>query len=401
MTFRYFNFKKCLDIITSYMIVGAGTITVFADIAINKKWSMLAYGLNFTYIICIFLLAITIFYWTVLKGKNLIETLAILVIICISSVLFFVIYPQFSDVWNYFIFRRFLKHGLILFLLLRLKPNYNKILKYCQTISRIAIVVLAVILFFTDWFDQDYLAVSDNLSMAVMILFGSAICRGNVIDYFIGIIGAIAMLLFGDRAHIVCILFVLFLWIVKKNPQNNYLRNFKIFCLLFIIVLFIIFITRGNTVLNMIQYILSDLGIDSRNITYILDARISDSSGRNIFYENIWNAVQKNPLGYGILGDVILNYNNGITDIITGAYSHNGYLQAICEFGILGGTVLWLWIIVNGIKTFRSSSEAALMIFLIAFCGSGVIILAFSYSYWISTPFWGFIALLLNERKRE
>ena len=120
-------------------------------------------------------------------------------------------------------------------------------------------------------------------------------------------------------------------------------------------------------------------------------------SGRDYFYKNIIDAVKNNPLGHGLLGDVILNYEKHVTSIITGAYAHNGYLESICEFGIFVGTAIWIWIIFGTIKVLRTNNNKNYTILFSSLFGSGIVILVFSYSYWISIPFWGFIALLINN----
>lgn len=398
---RYLDLDRLLDISTAYMISGISAVTVFSDIAVQQKVKLLAYLLHGVYLMSIAIVALVLIYHVVfLKKKTLMIVFSGILAVALFTI-FNMIHPNYNEIFSHFIISKFLKHGYVLFILVLLEPNYEKVVKYCCSISRITIIIFSSILFLTEWFANDYLTVSDNLGLGVVIVLGWAIYKGSIVDYAIGVFGLLAMILFGDRAHIVCILGAFLLWGMKKIPSNPYAKRFRVIFCIVIIGIAVAFFFYADKIIIGLTVFLSNIGVDSRNISYILDARLSDSSGRDIFYANIWNAIKKNPFGYGILGDVILNYENGITSIITGAYTHNGYLQALCEFGVFIGNAIWIWIIVNAIRIYKTITESETYILYVALCCLGVFILMFSYSYWICVPFWGFLALLINENKKE
>lgn len=395
------NFSKILDFSTAYMIIGINAITLFADIAVQQKIGILMNLFHFIYFVSIVVIGFVVLYNAIILNKKRAFILTSLFAVLLLSIVFFIVHTGYEEIFKHFIISKFLKHGYILLLLVLFEPDYKNVVKYSCMIARITVCIFSLVLFTTDWFSTGYLAVSDNLIMGSMIVFGWAVYKGGIFDYAIGILGMVSMILFGDRAHILCLFCAVFLLGLKKITTSPHSKKFRAVFFGTLIILAILFIFYSDQIMLGLTAFLGNLGVDSRNITFLLEARLSDSSGRGLFYQNIWDAIRKNPLGYGLLGDVILNYENGITHLITGAYAHNGYLQALCEFGVFFGNAFWIWIVVYSIRAFRKINDADAYILYVSLFSSGVCILMFSYSYWISVPFWGFIALIYNEGRKS
>jgi hypothetical protein len=409
MTFKNMKTLKIdmrvwLQTATIYMLIGIDAVGVFNDLAYKAGSTILMSLFTLLYDVGVVFVPLVVFYYLIIVNKIRNETILIVLTMTFLSILFFNIKESkiFYETWEYVIIRRFAKRGLILYLLIRMISEYDKIVKICSFFGKIIIIMVTMVLYSTEWI-TDYMCVSEILCISICIVFGCAVYYGNAIDYIISFVGIIAMAFWGNRGLFVCVGLALTFYILKKVPDNEKSKKFRYYSLILIALFFIFYILFGDEFTSWILVKLSSYEQISRNIKYILTNRLMDTSGRNEIWENLWKAIKQKPWGYGLLGDFVLNYKNlnwwslGQERLIQGTYAHNGIIESMCEFGIIIGGLVWVWIFYNGYKTYRNLKNSyEIIMFITLFC-CGICSLMTSYSYWLRAPFWGAIAFLINQ----
>ena len=125
------------------------------------------------------------------------------------------------------------------------------------------------------------------------------------------------------------------------------------------------------------------LGIESRFLTSLSEGSITESAGRERIFEVIIEAIKQNPFGYGFFADRYVIVSSGMRN----AYTHNFFLEVICDFGVIFGSVFiifFIWRMLNTIHYFKSTSMNKIISALIPF---GLFQLLFSSSFLVCPPF--------------
>lgn len=184
---------------------------------------------------------------------------------------------------------------------------------------------------------------SDNMNAAynvlpsVMYLLYYSFEKNKLIGWIFAVIGFILLFIFGTRGPILaCVIFV-FVSIILKFLS---IKNILIKGLIVLVGLFVIwFLFSGDNLLNIAKILATkfeEIGFSTRVFDFYIQGNLNYNSGRDVLQEKIWNAIQENPFGYGCMGDrPIIN-----------TYVHNIVLEMLCSYGIIGGTVALLGLIV-------------------------------------------------------
>lgn len=127
-------------------------------------------------------------------------------------------------------------------------------------------------------------------------------------------------------------------------------HTFKFLYYTSIITVLFIFLINTNTFSvymdNTINY-LNDNGISTRVLTMFQDGEISDDNGRNKIKEVIGKSILEKPaIGYGLYGDRAVTKGN-LPNYPEGIYAHSIIYELLCDFGIIFGTLILLFIIIK------------------------------------------------------
>lgn len=198
-------------------------------------------------------------------------------------------------------------------------------------------------------------------------------------------------------AIIVFFIFLLHTLIVKaKNKKKQRIFSFvSIGCILGIL----IFVKKNlvNIILQTDIFLKQIFGIKlyafEKFIYYFKTNNISNN--RSIIASKVIDLIKESPIiGHGI----------GYLELIVTGHSHNIFLQASCEFGIVGFLFIVyiffyslkniLFIIPNRYAKDKTSKEEGL--FFVALFISGIFFLNYSSTYWLYGQFWFFLGVLLK-----
>ncbi len=155
----------------------------------------------------------------------------------------------------------------------------------------------------------------------------------------------------------------------------------------------LLFLFSGDTLTHIMQY-LSDLfgkiGFSTRIFDFYLEGNIDVSVGRDRLSETIRAAIMQKPfIGHGLMGDWVL----------LKIYVHNLFLELWCQFGIVLGSALCIWMFWVPLRSFykNRNDDAS---FLLLLCCLTFLKLMLSNSYLIE-PLLFFMFGVSIARTRE
>lgn len=162
----------------------------------------------------------------------------------------------------------------------------------------------------------------------------------------------ITVVIFANRTVLLSLIFFLvYKWTVGNKSSSR--RMLVIFAACAGIMLYTLFF---ESFLFSTNSLLDSYNLQSRTLTMMANDNINDDSGRGEIWAICANMILERPLfGWGIGGEfyTISKEFNGITTNVSGASStHNGILQALVNFGIIGGIIV---VIIYIIPLFRIS----------------------------------------------
>lgn len=176
---------------------------------------------------------------------------------------------------------------------------------------------------------------------------------------FLAILEIIAIIVWASRGVLLS-LGAFFLY--KTLVSNNNIIS-KILTITLIIIIGLIISIYGNQILINSINTLEKVGIESRTLNMIESNNIDNDSGRYNLFRISYDMITMKPLlGWGLGGEyyqIAKEINQSIPDM--GCTSHNGILQVMVQFGLIGGIIISLLVIipifgVNRIKNFYSKN---------------------------------------------
>ena len=323
-----------------------------------------------------------------------------MVLVYLLSLISFIVYPQISDV---FIKEDFnpLTSALLFFPLYAFPtliysyycaPFIESILQYGW------IYLLWIIIGFMDYilvvmgghyFEVNYMSFSYSLLPAVC--FAGAIGFQNKQPlYIIASVAALLLILIGgSRGCFLCGLVFFILLFVKTYGLNiKKLLPFAIIASCIIILVLV----NANSLIERVEYFLSDYGVSSRTLLKLTEDSITESESRvnitSIMISSLWDM----PLGRGLYGDryvLALNGNQG--------YAHSIIWECLVDFGPFFGSIILFWFFISLYKSLKQSLYLPSYAVLIAFFALGVFKLLMSGSFLEEFYFFATLGLMLNK----
>lgn len=210
--------------------------------------------------------------------------------------------------------------------------------------------------------ENDDMEAAYRMLPSIMYLIYYASVKKQVVYVAIAAAASLVILIFGTRGPIVCILVyvaVLTIYLTLKS------RNAKKLIILLIVFAIILSVFISDTLFIKVATTLSDrfedIGFSTRIFNFIIEGDITESRGRAVLAENTKEAILQNPLwGYGITGDRAL----------MGIYPHNIFLEILCQYGVIFGSLLIVAIvavtIMALIKTRKDSKRFSFALMLVS-----------------------------------
>ncbi len=225
--------------------------------------------------------------------------------------------------------------------------NYEQLYVQLVKISKIILVIAFVALRFSmNNLQSEYsMGYSYSLQLPVIIMLCNYY-RTKEINYLIlAIAGIIVILLLGARGPLLGIIAMAGLLYMKAfDIRKNVLKAF-------LLVLFlVIFFMSTNLLLQSLNDFSQSIGIQSRSLTLILNDNILHASSRDFIYHSLIQEILAHPFRmHGIAGEYA---------IIGGDYyAHNFILELLCDFGVIFGSIIFSFILVEIFRTLRDYVE--------------------------------------------
>lgn len=261
--------------------------------------------------------------------------------------------------------------------------------------SRIILISLLISYFIfkigTGSLGTTYMAFSYNALVATCVCFSHR-SKNNLVrifDKLLALASCFVIAFAGARGALLCIIFFLCVWFITSQRISY---NKKIVIFLVCSISCLIFIIFSNQIIGLINSFLASKGIYSRTIEKITSGNFINGSDRFELWANDFETLKKSPIfGFGLWGD---------RPIVKG-YSHNLFVELLCSFGYLFGSIIIIIIISNLLKVFFDSKslniyKKNLFIWSLPF---GFFQLMFSDSYLMNVWFFLLIGFLFAFKK--
>lgn len=183
------------------------------------------------------------------------------------------------------------------------------------------------------------MSVSYALALPTMFQINEYIKERKIHNLIFSCLGIIIIILYGARGPLVCILTMLLirLWRARKLS----LKQLGLFMLM-LGALGLVFIYYDQ-IINAINDFLINHNIYSRTFYSIVNNRFLSSSGRDVLFDYYWNLVLEKPIvGWGLVGGWIKE----------GSGPHNMLIEFFLAFGLIGGAILSIYIIMLAFGSF-------------------------------------------------
>lgn len=169
----------------------------------------------------------------------------------------------------------------------------------------------------------------------VCMVIAGTLEKADIKNTIASVLGVVTIFSYGSRGPILCIcaLVILYMMVYKKVHMHIWLYIFfviSIVCTTFFY----------EDILNLLSIFIQRIGMSTRVIDMILYGEIFNSTGRNAIQNTLFEALKLNWLGYGIAGD----------RAIAGTYAHNLLLELWVSYGIILGSIVFLFPITIAVK---------------------------------------------------
>lgn len=197
-----------------------------------------------------------------------------------------------------------------------------------------------------------------------------------------GCLSIIYILINGSRGPLVSIaVMIVYLFVFRAKRSKEKIIAISI------IMLVLLFIVFYKEVLQVVVALFQYFGLSSRTLIYAVNSSILYDSGRQEYYDVIYEALAKSPvLGLGAFGGEALV---GLT--------HSLYVDIFANFGYIFGTIFILWIVGGSIRCaykYRNTNVEEFVMFLFIACFPRGF---FSDSFWTARELWMLMGILMGQ----
>ena len=230
---------------------------------------------------------------------------------------------------------------------------------------------------------------------SLFFLFHNAIKRRDICDLVMFIIGTFLLLSMGARGPIIVLAFYILIYLIVFNTHKK--KN--VFKKLIVIIFCFLFYYFLTPIMFFLSFYAKQFVFSTRVFRSIFEyhmTNLSESSYRDEFYGNVWDAIRNDNtlLGYGFGSDRLFTP--------TGGYTHNLELELLVSFGIIGGGLILCILAFRFLKSLQHGGETKMFSFMMLCLG--IVSLQFSYSYILFPSFFiylGYNTALLRTNAKE
>lgn len=250
---------------------------------------------------------------------------------------------------------------------------------------------------------EEYDSVGTMVKRNYGFSFGYAILVPTIIFLFFairekkkryGILSALGMFMIfwqGSRGALLVVGIFVALIIVSDLIQDSANPKRWIKTLVPVALAFLLLLTYRD----LISWFAQSFHIESRTLEMILNADISNDSGRSAIWDVVIQAIRQGGLfGYGAYGDrpIVYPYHYA-------GYSHNIFLELIINFGFVGVILCGVITVKSVNMIFGCGDKQWRDLFIIYFSISCQLLL--SMSFWYVSSFWAAAAIVSNYKREH
>lgn len=240
----------------------------------------------------------------------------------------------------------------------------------------------------------NYMVYSYNLLAGLGPFVVISFISKNIFANSILLVGLICLIVVGARGAQISFLLIVITCIIEfSNKKEKTISLLVLFGILLLLAL-----DNLDYMSSCMDSLLGEYGAHSRTLTKLMEGDFFSQSGRDVLRNIIYEGISNNPFGYGIFGDRYLTAVGGWGEP---AYCHNILLEMCCDFGILFGPILFLWVCHSILKLIKVKVNLYKKYFLLFLLPCGFFELLFSGSYLVSITFFAILGLILNKKKYE
>lgn len=225
---------------------------------------------------------------------------------------------------------------------------------------------------------------SKNMVLFVFVFLFLFYERKKICYIVVSILLCFIMVICGSRSPLIpiAVLILIYLYSLKGSIKFTIIKSM-------FAVAIILTITMLNTITSLFVDLLGSCGIESRTLRMLSTGMITYDSGRSVYFEKIFDALNNSPLlGLGAFGGSV---QVGLT--------HNLYIDIWANFGYFAGTALMLFILFNLIKIFRVNQNYSLTILFFS-----VIVFPRGFTgfdFWATKELWILFGLMVSYYSRS
>ena len=287
-------------------------------------------------------------------------------------------------------FVKFLTYSLPMFLVMLIIRDYRPLTEYLFKYSYILFIFATVGIVGSIFFPNNHYANAASYSMS----FGNAVLlytmiailkfhrKYNFMVFFCGCLSIVYILLNGSRGPLVSIaLMIVYLFVFKAKKRKE-----KIIASIIVLFAFLFFVFYKE-ILQELVMLFQHFGLSSRTLIYATNNTMLYDSGRQAYYDVIYEALAKSPiLGLGAFGGEALV---GLT--------HSLYIDIFANFGYFFGVLYIIYMVFGSIRcAFRyrgTNVEELIMLLFITCFPRGF----FNDSFWTARELWMLMGILMGQ----
>ena len=235
----------------------------------------------------------------------------------------------------------------------------------------------------------NYMVYSYFMLLPICVCYEHAKLKRAMSDLVIAILGTVCIIACGARGAVVSLALYFFVQQVTslgKRVNGGVLIKFLCISMVLLVVVFFY-----REILLLCIALFDQMGISSRFVSSLYSGELMQDSARLLLLKSVVRGLGNNPVGYGLFGD---RYVIGSFGYPQYTYSHNFFLEMLCDFGIFGGSIVIMAILWKMIKTIGVLKNRRTFSLLLVLLPYGFFQLLFSSSFLENTIFFMIMAML-------
>ena len=266
--------------------------------------------------------------------------------------------------------------------------DFNKLKPVVIIASKVSVVssIIWLVLYFSTssngW--NNCMAVSYSVLPSICILGYAYFSNRKLINIFWFIAGILTILFMGTRGPmIILVIYIIFMFLYFSRS------NYKFFVASILLIVGILVYNNMNSILS---YLLKHFSVgETTNAAFYKFLNSEDiTNGRILIYEKVWAFCKENiMLGHGVYGEWS----------IIGGYAHLMPLEMITHYGIILGSIFFVYILIKNIKYLSANKNNDFSYFFcLTIVGVGFFKLLFSGSYLQESYFWLLLGMVSKKK---